>query len=191
MLSASHLYRIATHPMRLALYTFGMFRKPAADPANDGFHALNDAVLARVDRAKGLIARSGYQSDGDATSWGAEVLPRFYTERGDGWSPATLSLWTDLESLFAFTYSGLHAAALRRGREWFQTPEWPPLVMWWHTDAGCYPTWADGVWRHAHLHDHGPTLTAFDFNSPFDRQGRPTKLDPTRLRAIRAERDDH
>ncbi len=176
-------YEIAQMPV--ALYTFGIFRKPAEDPANDGFHALNDPVLDQVDKAVGMIARSGYASDCDATSWGREVYPRFYTERGDGWSPATLSLWQDIESILAFTYSGFHATALRRGREWFQPPDWPPLVMWWHLDAG-YPTWAEGVRRHEHLHDFGPSPTAFNFKRAFDQTGTPVSIDHARLRQLRA-----
>ena len=170
--------------MPLALYTFGMFAKPAEDPANDGFHALNDPVLELVDQSEGLIARSGYESDADGSSWGPETYPRFYEERGDGWSPATLSLWADMETLFSFTYFGLHAVALKRGREWFEKPDWPPLVMWWHLDQG-YPTWAEGVRRHEHLHDFGPTSTAFNFKQPFDAKGAPTKLDKARLRKLR------
>lgn len=169
--------------MPLALYTFGMFAKPANDPANAGFHELNDPVLAAVDRAEGLIARSGYASDGEGRSWGAEVYPRFYRETGDGWSPATLSLWTDMESLFAFTYFGLHAAAFKRGREWFQKPEWPPLVMWWHMGTD-YPIWAEGVRRHAHLHDNGPTPMAFTFKTAFDENGAPYALDKRRVQAF-------
>lgn len=49
--------------MQLALYTFGIFRRPADHRVNDGFRALNDPVFASVDRAEGLIARSGYASD--------------------------------------------------------------------------------------------------------------------------------
>ncbi|GAN79068.1 hypothetical protein Aam_016_038 [Acidocella aminolytica 101 = DSM 11237] len=48
--------------------------------------------------------------------------PKFYVDRGDGWSPVTLSLWRDLEAAFAFTYFGLHATALRRERVWFEKP---------------------------------------------------------------------
>ncbi len=174
--------------MPLALYTFDMFVRPAEDPANAGFHALNDPVLQEVDCAEGLIARSGYESDADGSSWGQEVHPRFYIERGDGWSPATLSLWTDLEALFAFTYSGLHASALRRGREWFQKPDWPPLVLWWHQGEG-HPTWAEGVRHHEYLHDHGPTPHAFTFKSPFDLSGAPTRLDKARVQKLRLCRD--
>nr|WP_280859689.1 DUF3291 domain-containing protein [Pararhodobacter sp. SW119] len=168
----------------MALYTFGMFAEPAEDAANDGFHHLNDMVLASVDRAEGLVARSGYASDPGPASWGPEVYPRFYTERGDGWSPATLSLWTDLEAAFAFTYSGLHVAAVKRGREWFVKPAWPPLAMWWHAGPD-HPTWAEAVRRHEHLHDAGPTPTAFTFKAPFDESGAPMKLDQARIRALR------
>jgi hypothetical protein len=61
----------------LALYTFGMFAAPAEDPANDGFRDLNDPIFELVDRAEGLIARSGYASDPGplprGADWGAEV----------------------------------------------------------------------------------------------------------------------
>jgi len=159
--------------MALALYTFGQFLKPAEDGANDGFHALHDPVMASVDAAPGLIARSGYASDDGTAPWGAEVYPRFYRDRGDGWSPATLSLWTDLGAVAAFTYSGLHAKALRQGRAWFEKPHWPPLVLWWHPDPQP-PTWAEGARRLEHLHDHGPTPAAFTLRTPFDPTGQPT-----------------
>jgi hypothetical protein len=174
--------------MALALYTFGVFLAPADDPANDGFRALNDPIFALVGKAEGLIARSGYAADEGPSPWGPEVSPRFYHERGDGWSPATLSLWTGMEAVFAFTYSGLHATALRRGREWFEKPRWPPLAMWWHEGDG-YPTWAEGVRRHEYLHDHGPSPTAFDIRHAFDPSGAPIRLDKARLRALRRDGD--
>lgn len=171
--------------MPLALYTFGQFIEPAENPANDGFRELNDPVFALADRAEGLIARSGYASDPGPEPWGPEVYPRFHDDRGDGWAPATLSLWQDIESLFAFTYSGLHAQALGRGREWFVKPSWPPLVLWWH-QAAAVPQWSEGVERLEHLHDHGPTPRAFTFKSPFDPRGRPTTLDTARVKELRS-----
>ena len=172
--------------MLLALYTFGQFIKPAEDEANDGFRDLNDPIFGIADAADGLIARSGYASDPGPLPWGEEVYPRFYDDRGDGWAPATLSLWTDIEALFAFTYSGLHAEAVRRGREWFRQGDWPPLAMWWHADAGTRPTWAQGVERYEFLHDHGASPFAFTFKEPFDRDGNPTGLDTKRIRQLRA-----
>ena len=73
--------------MPLALHTFGQFLKPSADPANAGFHALNDPVLERVDQAPGLIARSGYASDPGPASWHwmwVECVPSSTT--GTRWS---------------------------------------------------------------------------------------------------------
>jgi hypothetical protein len=179
-----NLMSILGGSMPLALYTFGLFSKPADDPANAGFHELSDIVLQAVDGAQGLIARSGYASDGEGTSWGPEIYPSFYRERGDGWSPATLSLWRDLESLFFFTYFGIHAAVLKRGREWFEAPDWPPLVLWWHQKEG-NPTWADGVARHAELHAQGPRPGAFDFKQAFDQRGDPVRLDKGRISLFR------
>ena len=170
--------------MPLALYTFGMFLKPSEDPANDDFHELNDKVMLAVDQAEGLIARSGYASDPGPEPWGEEVYPEFYLEHGDGWSPATLSLWQDMESLFNFTYFDLHAAAFKRGREWFQVPKWPPLVLWWHEDQN-YPTWSEGVFRHKLLHENGPSAQAFTFKKSFDRKGIPVKLNKSKLQTMR------
>ena len=117
--------------MLAALFTFGIFREPAEHPANDGFHLRNDPILSAVEESDGFVARSGYDGEPGPASWGTQVYPEFYVERGDGWSPETLSLWEDLESIAAFSYHGLHAEALRLGRNWMVTPEWPPYVLWW------------------------------------------------------------
>ena len=97
-----------------------MFATRADDPVNDGFYERNGPIFAAVDATPGLIARSGYASDPGPEPWGKEVYPRVFTdEHGEGWSPATLSLWQDLESAFAFVYFGLHAEAMAHVREWF------------------------------------------------------------------------
>ena len=167
---------------QVALFTFGIFRAPADHPVNQGFHDRNDAVLAAADRSAGFIARSGYDGDPGPESWGAQVFPRFYDERGDGWTPATLSLWEDLESAFAFAYAGLHAEALRHGREWFRDGHWPPYALWW-VAAGARPDWAEAAVRHERLHDEGPGPEAFDFRHPFTGDGRPTAIDRALVKA--------
>lgn len=162
--------------MRLALLTFGIFRAPAEDPVNQGFHDRNDAILEVAERSAGYIARSGYEDEPGTEPWGEQVFSRFYVEKGDGWTPATLSLWTDIEAAMAFSYSGLHAEALRHGREWFVKPQWPPYVAWWVEDDQ-RPDWADAARRHEHLHDHGPSAEGFSFKHPFDADGNPTQVD--------------
>jgi hypothetical protein len=168
-------------PDRLALYTFGVFKKPMSDPANDGFFALDERIFPLVDRAAGMIARSGYAEEPDKPMWGEHVFPRFYVERGDGTSPSTLSLWVDVEAAMAFAYFGLHAEALRQARSWFVDPDWPPYVAWW-VSADHTPTWQEATQRLEQLHDSGPTAAAFSFKSPFDVNGCPITIDRDRVR---------
>ena len=81
----------------VALYTFGMFIERADHPNNTGFHERNDPILLHIEGRPGFIARSGYEDDPGPESWGLQVYPRYNEDRGDGWAPSTLSLWTDLE----------------------------------------------------------------------------------------------
>lgn len=160
---------------RVALYTFGVFRAPADDPLNQGFHDRNDINFVIAELCEGFIARSGYDDEPGPESWGSQVFPRFYIERGDGWSPSTLSLWIDLESPMAFTYAGIHAEAMRHGREWFLKPAWPPYALWW-VEGDHVPTWTEAVIRHEYFHDHEASPFAFDFKTPFDENGCPTLI---------------
>jgi hypothetical protein len=160
----------------VALYTFGAFRAPAAEPVNSGFHQRNDRNLLAVEVSDGFIARSGYDGDPGPASWGIQVFPRFYVERGDGWAPSTLSLWRDLESPMAFAYAGIHAEALGNGRKWFLKPAWPPYVLWW-VERDRVPDWTAAVARHEALHDRKASAFAFDFATPFDEAGLPATID--------------
>lgn len=154
--------------MNAALYTFGIFREPAEHPVNAGFHARNDPVLAAVDTAPGLIARAGYEDEPNGPpEWGTQVWPRWYVERGDGWSPATLSVWRDLDAIADFAYAGLHGEAYRMGAEWFVRGPWPPYVVWWIAPDH-RPDWAEAVSRFHHLADHGPGPSAFTLSDPCD-----------------------
>ncbi|HTC08416.1 MAG TPA: DUF3291 domain-containing protein [Acetobacteraceae bacterium] len=162
--------------MRLAIYNFGVFRERAEHPANQGFRDRETPNFVAAERAPGFVARSGYAAEPGPPSWGEQVYPRFYVERGDGWSPATLSLWKDLESLMAFTYFGIHAEVLERAGEWFVEQRWPPYALWWVANDQ-FPSWKEAVGRFEHLHDHGPTPTAFNFQVAFDVQGLPTAID--------------
>ncbi len=158
---------------RLAAYNFGIFIEHAEHANNEGWRAYHDPIMELVKKANGFIARSGYDGEPGPASWGKQVYPRFYEERGDGWSPATLSLWQDVDALFAFTYFGLHQKAFAGGKQWFERGGWPPYVLWWVEDTYT-PDWAEGVARFEHLHDHGSTGYAFNFKAPFSPEGQPT-----------------
>jgi hypothetical protein len=143
----------------------------------------NDRNLRAVELSEGFIARSGYDDEPGPESWGKQVFPRFYVERGDGWSPSTLSLWKDLESPMAFAYAGIHGEARRHGREWFLKPAWPPYVLWW-VEPNQAPSWSEAIVRHASLHDRGASPFAFDFKMPFDDTGAPTTIDRERVKQL-------
>jgi Domain of unknown function (DUF3291) len=167
---------------RVALYTFGMFIEPSKSPINDGFHARNDINFLAAGSSEGFIARSGYDGDLGPKSWGEHIYPRFYNGTDDH-SPSTLSLWTDIVSPMAFIYAGIHADAMRHGRQWFQKPQWPGYVLWW-VDQDHTPEWAEGAARHEHLHDHGPSPHAFSFKAAFDGNNLPTAIDRDALKRI-------
>lgn len=146
--------------MILALYTFGQFLKPADDPANDAFHAINDPIFARLAEAPGFIGHAAYEDAPGHWDGGPQVWPRWYVERGDGWAPATLSLWRGGAAARAFTEGGLHGVAMARARDWFAQGPWPGHAAWWVPEAH-RPGWPEAILRYEHLADHGPTEHAF------------------------------
>ena len=170
---------------RRALFTFGVFAKPADDPANDDFYVRNDAILVAVPLAEGYLGHSGYPDEPGPQMWGEYVFPHFYEERGDGWTPQTLSLWQDLESAMAFAYQGLHGDAVRHGRQWFDPPQWPPYALWWVSDRHT-PTWREACAKHLQLHEQGACEQVFTFKQPFGADGLPVALDGPKIRQIAA-----
>jgi hypothetical protein len=171
--------------MNLALFTFGLFAKPAAHEANDGFHERNDVILANMEGVPGFIARAGYDDDPVEELWGEQVYPHFYAETGDGWAPETLSLWDSPEAVMAFTYSGIHGEAVKLGHTWFRRGDWPPLVMWWVED-GKRPNWSEAVARFERLYCDGPTPDGFSMKRLFGSDGRAMSLDTSKLKALKA-----
>ncbi len=97
----------------------------------------------------------------------------------------TLSLWRDLESVFAFAYFGVHAEALSHGRDWFVKPEWPSYVAWWVADDH-RPDWSEAKTRLEQLHDNGPSPQAFSFKSPFGPDGARIVIDRAAVRENRS-----
>ena len=104
-------------------------------------------------------------------------MPSRFTSNDEPWQ-STLSRWDDLESIFAFAYSGFHSGNLRRRQEWLVDPQWPSYAAWWVADDH-KPDWHEANERLERLHDHGPSPYAFDFKRPFDPHGGPIELDRT------------
>lgn len=168
---------------KLALFTFGVLVEPQGHPEVQGFWDGADLNFEAAEQSDGFIGRSSYDADTGLHSWGERVSPRFFVgdEREGTLAPRTLSMWEDVESAFAFAYSGVHAEALSRRREWFVKPEWPTYVAWWVADDHT-PDWHEATTRHEYLHDHGPSAYAFDFKHSFDPDGNPREIDRALMR---------
>ncbi|HZC06305.1 MAG TPA: DUF3291 domain-containing protein [Ktedonobacterales bacterium] len=159
--------------MRVAFFTFGVLREPTGHPRTKGFEDRIADSFAEAAASPGFIGypRETYvRPDNPNVVWPEVKGP-------DREAMMTLSLWVDLESVFAFAYAlrGVHNEALKLRKEWFLKPEWPNYVAWWVEDDHL-PTWPEAIERHAYLSEHGSTPFAFDFHLPFDAEGRPTKV---------------
>ncbi|NKB72088.1 MAG: DUF3291 domain-containing protein [Candidatus Latescibacteria bacterium] len=156
---------------RIAFYTFAVLRESDGHEQVQGFVDRAGAAFAQAEQSEGFIDRARQDA-----SWGPDVASSFFDEDKHAGGPATLSLWTDLESVCAFAYRGVHGEAFQKRRNWFVKPEWPTYVAWW-VDDDHTPTPAEACQRQKYIHDHGPSAHAFNFKQPFDEKGQPMELD--------------
>ncbi len=170
---------------KVVLYTFAIFKEPRHSEYNKGFNDRNPFVYVSAENSEGFVDRSGQSWKRDHADrnrdWGdRNVSPRFLTTAAHGDTAATLSLWEDVKSVYAFTYAGFHAEVLKMRDDWFSKGDYPAYVAWWIADDES-PVQADGAERLEHLHDNGPTAHAFDFKSPFDAKGHPLSMDRQKI----------
>ncbi|MEU2660142.1 DUF3291 domain-containing protein [Streptomyces sp. NPDC007325] len=177
---------------RVAFTTFAILKEPYGHPEVQEFDDLTPPTFEEAENSPGFVARAKEEPNQSHLSnfhrdwgdWGKFEVPRFYTggrtDETDS-RACTLSLWADLESVFAFAYGGLHRTTLSRRHEWFLKPEWPTYAAWWVADDAT-PTWADACVRLEHLHDHGSSPFSFSFRKPFDADGAPTKVNASAAR---------
>ncbi len=165
---------------RIAFMTVAFLAEAWDDPASKGFVDRIDGAVQALEKVEGFIA-----SDFDeAPVWGEVVLPGL-TERPEFTDRCaySLSLWKDLEAVFAYTYNAAHGEALRHRREWCQSGDWPSHVAWWVADDHI-PTLSEGTARWERRYEVGPTPAAFDFKQAFDVDGQALKVDRERVRQI-------
>lgn len=163
---------------RLAFMTAAFLKDEWGEPSNQGFRDRIEASVQTLSETEGFIA-----SDFDQSSvWGEIIAPRIVDRpEFENKGAYTLSLWDDLESVFAYAYNGAHGEALRHRHEWFLKGEWPVHVAWW-VDDDHIPTFAEAAQRYDLLHEQGPTPAAFNFQHPFDAHGDPFNIDRGRVR---------
>jgi len=170
----------------LAIYNFGIHVDAAESAVVRGFALREPMNFAAAERARGFVARSGYKGVPGPRSWGPLVFPRFLTEQSEGAAVSSLSLWRDIESLMAFTYTGVHADAIKHARHWNVVQAWPPMVLFW-VPVGRRPDWQEGAKRLEMLFDNGSGPQCFTFREPFDPDGRPAEIDRALMKQLAAE----
>jgi hypothetical protein len=138
---------------------------------------LLDPVWAAATSGPGFLGFSKGDPASEDRDWGSLTLPSiFQKEEYTMRVLSILSLWEDLESVFAFSYNGLHGHTFSRRKEWFVATEWPGSVAWWVADDHT-PTWSEACERYEILLQSGPSAQAFDFKHAYSPQGHPMPLD--------------
>ena len=185
---------------KLAFYTFAILDEAHGHPHSKGFVDRVPFVFESAEQSEGFVDRAASRYlEGQNSRWGdSQASPRFTAQHSnpspdnasavspnsgassDEHEAATLSLWDDLESVYAFAYYGRHAEALKNRQDWFVHPAWPTYVAWWVEDDQI-PTREDACKRLEHLHDEGSTPFAFDFKTPFDAAGQPWRMDRPKI----------
>ena len=155
---------------RVAFYTFAILREHKGHEQVQGFFDSAGSVFDAANKIDGFIETVV------AKVGSPDPFPQFFDKSKHAVPAETLSLWKDLESVFAFAYYGFHGGIMKKGREWLVKSEWPFYLAWWVEDDHT-PTSEEAHERQKYLHDHGPSPYAFNFKKPFDENDQPTRLD--------------
>src|SRR5579884_2199651 len=98
---------------RIAFHTFGVLRAPRGHAQIQGFVDRVPEAFAAAERAPGFLMLLP-----DRTPAERKRNPHFFDPSIHAGAALTVSVWADLESVFAYAYRGLHREALQKRSEW-------------------------------------------------------------------------
>lgn len=164
-------------PFELAQVNVSRLLAPLDSPLLADFVAALDEVNAAGDRAPGFVWRLQTE-DGNATA----IRAFGWDVGGSHGVIVNLTVWTSVEALADFVFSGGHVAIMRRRRRWFAPAAEATTALWW-VPAGHRPSTDEAEDAVRRLRAEGPTPQAFTFRQPFpapDRVGGPVRyaVDP-------------
>ncbi|ULC58101.1 DUF3291 domain-containing protein [Flaviramulus sp. BrNp1-15] len=128
---------------------------PMDDPIMEDFVNNLDRINAIADSSKGFIWRLKDEDKDEA----ARIFK-------DDSLIINMSVWTDLSSLFNFTYNSNHVEIFKRKKEWFSKIKMKYMAFW-YVPEGYEPTFQDAKNRLDYLNTYGETPFAFTFKSKF------------------------
>lgn len=150
----------------LAQLNIARLLAPIDSPQLAEFVANLERINALAEEAPGFVWRLQTE-EGNATAirhFGDEVI-------------VNMSVWKDVESLYAYVYRSGHMEVFRRRQEWFDRMRGSHLVLWW-VPAGDRPSLSDAESRLDRLREHGSTPDAFTFKKVFPPPGSPAGTKP-------------
>jgi hypothetical protein len=145
----------------LAEVNIARMKAPIDDPSFKDFVDALEPVNALADAAPGFVWRLQTEDDNALSIRAFE-----WDVRGTSGVLINMSVWTSVDTLAAFTFSGEHLAILKRRREWFHRVKDVMTALWW-VPGGYRPTPADAEEKIKHLRVHGPTPEAFTLKQHF------------------------
>lgn len=171
---------------RVAVSSVAVLKWVYGQPGLAEYEDFIPKVFAEAEDAPGFIVRARPVDDLDDDSnfqrdwgpWGEFCAPKFYPggKTVDTDHRASIfALFTDLESLYTFTFNNLHRIVLKNRRKWVVDPTWRSYAIWW-IDDDHQPTWREACDRIDYINEHGPTPHSFDLHHTFDHAGNPVKL---------------
>lgn len=159
----------STYGCQLAQFNVAKFLTSKEDPSVADFVNNLDRINALAEQSEGFIWR--LKDDGSDD----ELAANPYGEN----TVANMSVWRDVESLFAFTYQSAHAQIMARRKEWFHMPNENHFVLWW-VPVGHQPSLEEAIDRMEALRADGPSPLAFHFKQAFDPLGGPVIANPNK-----------
>jgi hypothetical protein len=146
----------------LAQVNIGRILAPLDSPVMADFVNNLDKINALAESSQGFVWR--LKDDGNnATSIQMYDDTRIIVN---------LSVWETLEQLHDYVFKTMHAAFLKRRREWFEKMGEMTTVLW-HVPVGHQPDVNEARERLEHLRKHGETPEAFSFNKRFTSKNSP------------------
>jgi len=143
-------------PYHLAQVNIGRILAPMDSPVMADFAANLDRINALAEASNGFVWRLKDETN-NATS------VKF---SDDQFIIVNLSVWKDIDSLFAYVYQSAHVEIFKRRKEWFE--KMPEMHMaLWYLPVNQVPTVTDSSVRLRHLQLYGETPFAFSFKKKF------------------------
>ncbi|MBG9586291.1 DUF3291 domain-containing protein [Cytobacillus firmus] len=150
-----------------AILTVGQLKHSEEHPASREFFIAGNYIMREAAKTGQLVK----EFNPNRVKLPEEMI------KGNGTPVLTLTVWKDLQSLYRFTYSGLHRQALQDRNKWFDPlPERQPNYVIWWSDMLSNVSWKEAFKRYDSYIQHGPDSFAFDFKHPFDEFGEPVAL---------------